>query len=55
MHEKVVESISPKDVLCQFVDRKVLGLNAKVLPGCSNSGVSSQISIFSLLKIKINK
>ena len=47
MYENLVVSISPKDVFCQFVDRKVVGLNAKVLPGCSNAGVTSQISIFS--------
>ena len=40
MYENVVLSISPKGVFCHFVDRKVLGLNAKVLPGCSNSGVT---------------
>ena len=35
-----------KGSFCQFVDRKVVGLNAKVLPACSNARDDSQVSIF---------
>ena len=48
-------SFSQRVFFSQFVDRKVVGLNAYVLPACSNARYTSQVSIFFLRKIKMTK
>ena len=48
-------SFSQRVLFSQFVDRKVVGLNAYVLPACSNARYTSQVSIFFLRKIKMTK
>ena len=55
MKKHIYQFILPKRVFRQFVDRKVVGLNAKILPACSNARDTSLISIFSLRKIKMSK